>query len=70
LLVLVSSHPLVLLGVKESSRNLTFLLFCSLASFEAVKAWEDHQRREGKTVNHSFAKELLAGFVGAEVDKL
>lgn len=24
----------------------------------------------GKTVNHGFAKELLAGFVGGEVDKL
>jgi hypothetical protein len=24
----------------------------------------------GKTVNHSFAKELLAGFAGGEVDKL
>ena len=24
----------------------------------------------GKTVNHAFAKELLAGFVGAEVDRL
>lgn len=24
----------------------------------------------GKTVNHQFAKELLAGFAGAEVDKL
>jgi hypothetical protein len=24
----------------------------------------------GKTVNHAFAKELLAGFVGGEVDKL
>lgn len=24
----------------------------------------------GETVNHGFAKELLAGFAGAEVDKL
>lgn len=36
----------------------------------AFKAFEDHQRKEGKTVNHAFAKELLAGFVGGEVDKL
>ncbi|CEJ89554.1 Putative CipC protein [[Torrubiella] hemipterigena] len=40
------------------------------ASFMAFKAFEDHQRKEGKTVNHAFAKELLAGFVGGEVDKL
>jgi hypothetical protein len=40
------------------------------ASFGAFKLFEDHQRKEGKTVNHAFAKELLAGFVGGEVDKL
>ncbi|KAK0518726.1 hypothetical protein OC834_007627, partial [Tilletia horrida] len=26
--------------------------------------------REGKPANHALAKELLAGFAGAEVDKL
>lgn len=36
----------------------------------AFKAFEDHQRNEGKAVSHAFAKELLAGFAGAEVDKL
>ncbi|KAF2094364.1 hypothetical protein NA57DRAFT_60412 [Rhizodiscina lignyota] len=40
------------------------------AAFAGFKAFEDHQRKEGKTVNHAFAKELLAGFVGGEVDKL
>lgn len=40
------------------------------ASFAAFKAFEDHQRKEGKNVSHAFAKELLAGFAGAEVDKL
>jgi len=40
------------------------------ASFAAFKAFEDHQRSEGKPVSHQFAKELLAGFAGAEVDKL
>ncbi|KAH8548019.1 hypothetical protein BGW37DRAFT_508791 [Umbelopsis sp. PMI_123] len=54
----------------EHKSKLSHELIAGAASFEAVKAWEDHQRREGKTVNHSFAKELLAGFVGAEVDKL
>ena len=32
--------------------------------------FEQHQRAEGKTVNHAFAKEALAAFAGAEVDKL
>ncbi|MCJ1394112.1 hypothetical protein MMC18_006990 [Xylographa bjoerkii] len=40
------------------------------AAFEGFKLFEDHQRKEGKTVNHQFAKEVLAGFVGGEVDKL
>ncbi|KAI1322525.1 hypothetical protein F5Y16DRAFT_38771 [Xylariaceae sp. FL0255] len=40
------------------------------AAFEGMKAFEDHQRSEGQAVNHAFAKELLAGFAGAEVDKL
>jgi len=40
------------------------------AAFGAMKMFEDHQRNEGKPVSHQFAKELLAGFAGAEVDKL
>ncbi|KAG9244936.1 hypothetical protein BJ878DRAFT_503806 [Calycina marina] len=40
------------------------------ASFGAFKIFEDRQRAEGKTVSHAFAKELLAGIAGAEIDKL
>ncbi|KAF9737099.1 hypothetical protein PMIN03_006734 [Paraphaeosphaeria minitans] len=40
------------------------------AAFAGFKAFEDHQRKEGKPVSHQFAKEVLAGFAGAEVDKL
>ncbi|KAH7413889.1 hypothetical protein DE146DRAFT_750078 [Phaeosphaeria sp. MPI-PUGE-AT-0046c] len=40
------------------------------AAFAGFKAFEDHQRAEGKPVSHQFAKELLAGFAGAEVDRL
>jgi hypothetical protein len=32
--------------------------------------WENKQRGEGKTVSHSFAKEMIAAVAGAEVDKL
>jgi hypothetical protein len=39
-------------------------------AFAAFKAFEDHQRKEGKPINHQFAKELLVGFAGAEVDRL
>lgn len=45
-------------------------LVAGAASFEAVKLFEDRQRREGKPVSHAFAKEVLAGIAGAEVDKL
>ncbi|MCJ1353899.1 MAG: hypothetical protein MMC33_003886 [Icmadophila ericetorum] len=40
------------------------------AAFEGMKLFEDHQRKEGKTVSHAFAKEALFGLVGAEVDRL
>ncbi|KAE8443624.1 hypothetical protein EG329_001557 [Mollisiaceae sp. DMI_Dod_QoI] len=40
------------------------------ASFGAFKVFEDRQRAEGKPVSHQFAKELLVGLVGGEVDKL
>ncbi|KZF20411.1 hypothetical protein L228DRAFT_285119 [Xylona heveae TC161] len=39
------------------------------AAFEGFKLFEDHQRAEGKQVNHAFAKELVAGFAGAEAEK-
>lgn len=32
--------------------------------------FENRQRDEGQTVSHGFAKEMLAAFAGAEVDKL
>ncbi|TKA83575.1 hypothetical protein B0A55_00412 [Friedmanniomyces simplex] len=40
------------------------------ASFAAMKVFEDRQRKEGKPINHQFAKEMLAGIAGGEVDKL
>ncbi|KAH9822089.1 Protein of unknown function (DUF3759) [Teratosphaeria destructans] len=40
------------------------------AAFGAMKIFEDQQRKEGKQVNHAFAKELIAGIAGGEVDKL
>ncbi|CAO3668091.1 unnamed protein product [Umbelopsis ramanniana] len=55
---------------EEHKGKMSHELIAGAASFEAIKAWEDHQRREGKTVSHGFAKELLAGFAGAEIDKL
>ena len=58
--------------VQQSDNQAEFSheLVAGAGSFMAFKAFEDHQRKEGKPVSHAFAKELLAGFAGAEVDKL
>ncbi len=56
-------------GTPHESK-LSHELIGSAAAFEGMRLWEQHQRKEGKTVNHGVAKELLAAAVGFEVDKL
>ncbi|CAI9628568.1 unnamed protein product [Alternaria burnsii] len=55
---------------EENKSSLGHEVIAGGAAFAGFKAFEDHQRKEGKPVSHQFAKELLAGFAGAEVDKL
>ncbi|EAT81580.1 hypothetical protein HBI56_154390 [Parastagonospora nodorum] len=55
---------------EENKSSFGHELIAGGAAFAGFKAFEDHQRKEGKPVSHQFAKELLAGFAGAEVDKL
>lgn len=50
--------------------ELTHELLGSAAAFAGMKAWEAKQRKEGKPVEHSVAKELLAAAAGFEVDRL
>lgn len=57
-------------GGRQHEAKFSHELIAGAASFEAFKAFEDHQRREGKPVSHAFAKEALVGLAGAEVDKL
>ncbi|KAJ5134554.1 hypothetical protein N7448_000427 [Penicillium atrosanguineum] len=57
-------------GGEEHQSQWTHELAAGAASFAGMKAYEDHQRKEGKTVSHAFAKEAIAALVGAEVDKL
>ncbi|KAI9682551.1 MAG: hypothetical protein M1829_000344 [Trizodia sp. TS-e1964] len=45
-------------------------LVAGAAAFEGFRLFEQHQESEGKPVSHAFAKEMLAGFAAAEVDKL
>jgi hypothetical protein len=42
----------------------------SAAAFEAMHLWEGEQRKDGKPVTHSVAKEMLAAAAGYEVDRL
>ncbi|KAH7009691.1 hypothetical protein EDB80DRAFT_713709 [Ilyonectria destructans] len=54
----------------EHQSHFTHELVGGGAAFEAMKLFEDSQRKKGEVVNHGFAKEVLAGLAGAEVDKL
>ncbi|KAB8076487.1 hypothetical protein BDV29DRAFT_170060 [Aspergillus leporis] len=55
---------------EQHEGHLSHELIAGAASFAGMKAWEDHQRKEGKTVNHAFAKEALAAIVGSQVERL
>ncbi|KZT39617.1 putative phosphoglycerate mutase family protein [Sistotremastrum suecicum HHB10207 ss-3] len=44
-------------------------LIAGAASYEAAKAYENHVAENGQPPSHEKAKELLAGFVGAFVDR-
>ena len=57
-------------GGEQHQARFSHELIGGAAAFAGFKAFEDHQRKEGKVVNHAFAKELLVGFAGAEIDKL
>jgi deoxyribodipyrimidine photolyase-like uncharacterized protein len=47
----------------------THELLAAAVAFEAMRKYEQHQREKGEEVSHPLAKELLAAFVGAELDK-
>jgi len=64
------AHQQVYSDNPDNQGKFSHELIAGAASFEGFKLYEDHQRKEGKPVEHQFAKELLAGFVGGEVDKL
>jgi len=40
------------------------------AAFFAMREYEKHQSQNGQPPSHQFAKEMMAGIAGAEVDKL
>jgi len=50
-------------------RDVTHELLAGAAGFEAMRMFEHHRERKGIPEHHELAKELLAGFAVAEVDK-
>ncbi|GJE86705.1 DUF3759 domain-containing protein [Phanerochaete sordida] len=49
--------------------ELSHELIAGAASYEAAKAYENHCERNGQPGSHAEAKELLAGFAGAFIDR-
>jgi len=54
----------------ENKPELSHELIAGGASFYAMHEYEEHQRKEGKEVDHGFAKEAIAALAGGEVDRL
>ncbi|KAI9508866.1 hypothetical protein F5148DRAFT_963608, partial [Russula earlei] len=50
--------------------ELSHELIAGAASFAAAKAYEDHAAKNGKPDSHAKAKELIAGFAGAFIDRI
>ncbi|KAJ7048708.1 hypothetical protein C8F01DRAFT_1188605 [Mycena amicta] len=45
-------------------------LIAGAASYEAAKAYEKHCAENGKPDSHAKAKEIMAGFAGAFIDRM
>ncbi|KAF8607004.1 CipC1 protein [Ceratobasidium sp. AG-I] len=45
-------------------------LIAGAASYEASKAWENYQAKEGKPDSDAQAKEIVAGLAGAFIDDI
>ncbi|KOC15317.1 cipC-like antibiotic response protein [Aspergillus flavus AF70] len=63
-----NAHQQVQEGQHEG--HLSHDLIAGAAAFTGMKAWEDHQRKEGKEVSHSTAKQVIAGLAAAGVTRL
>ncbi|KAF8189528.1 cipC protein [Mycena galopus ATCC 62051] len=49
--------------------SITHELIAGAAAYEAAKAYEKHCQDNGQPASHAEAKELLAGFTGAFLDR-
>jgi hypothetical protein len=55
-------------GPKHES-SVTHEVIAGAAAYEAAKAYENHVAQNGRPDSHAKAKEVMAGFAGAFVDK-
>ncbi|KAL4780082.1 hypothetical protein BJX76DRAFT_339198, partial [Aspergillus varians] len=54
---------------EEHKSKFSHELISGAASYEAMKAYENHVAKNGKPPSHEKAKEILAGFAGAFIDR-
>ncbi|KAI9473540.1 MAG: hypothetical protein EXX96DRAFT_508204 [Benjaminiella poitrasii] len=55
---------------EEHKASFSHELIAGAASYEAVKAYNDHCARNGEPNDHATAMALLAGFAGGAIDRL
>ncbi|RDA95417.1 hypothetical protein CP533_5384 [Ophiocordyceps camponoti-saundersi (nom. inval.)] len=56
-------------GSQPHEAKFSHELIGGAAAYEAAKAYEDHVSRNGQPDSHAKAKEILAGVIGAFVDR-
>nr|AGH33738.1 CipC [Aspergillus carbonarius] len=54
---------------EEHKAKFTHEFIGGAAAYEAMKAYEEHQAKNGKPESHAQAKEILAGLAGAFIDR-
>jgi len=54
---------------EKHKAKLSHELIAGAAAYEAAKAYQDHQAKNGKPASHEQAKSIAAGLVGAFIDK-
>ncbi|KAJ5986006.1 hypothetical protein N7499_007701 [Penicillium canescens] len=54
---------------QEHDPSFVHELIAGAASYEAAKAYEEHCDRNGQPQSHEKAKEIMAGFAGAFIDR-
>ncbi|KAI8372653.1 hypothetical protein EDC96DRAFT_572868 [Choanephora cucurbitarum] len=64
------SHEKVHGAPEEHKGSLTHELIAGAASYQAVKAYNEHCAKNGKPNDHAKAMQILAGFAGGALDKL